>query len=241
MSGVDKGASASQTGPSQVEPVPVSPLRASVPSAIVLIRADDPEMKPQLYACPKCGSVNSPRIYACRDDLAHETARRAAEECYNCKEYNLCACGEKCPKHWTSCEACRLAKRLEDAVEVPDNGGPYFGFDSDRMYHELEEAADDGHEWVWPSNVMYPKIDPDSVLENLYDEMFEDAGVDDLVGVDAFYEAVKAFNEAQTTRTYWADMKRRIRVPAQAIEARQGGNGVAGAVHESAVPEGNAP
>lgn len=30
---MDKGASASQTGPSQVEPVPVSPLRASVPSA----------------------------------------------------------------------------------------------------------------------------------------------------------------------------------------------------------------
>ncbi|UKK84716.1 hypothetical protein L7H23_01030 [Sphingopyxis sp. BSN-002] len=28
---------------------------------------------------------------------------------------------------------------------------------------------------------------------------------------------------------------------AQAIEARQGGNGKAGAVHESAVPEGNAP
>lgn len=30
---MDKGAPASQTGPSQVEPVPVSPLRASVPSA----------------------------------------------------------------------------------------------------------------------------------------------------------------------------------------------------------------
>lgn len=30
---MDKGASAPQTGPSQVEPVPVSPLRASVPSA----------------------------------------------------------------------------------------------------------------------------------------------------------------------------------------------------------------
>lgn len=35
---MDKGASASQTGPSQVEPVPVSPLRASVPSAEVFIR-----------------------------------------------------------------------------------------------------------------------------------------------------------------------------------------------------------
>lgn len=33
---MDKGASASQTGPSQVEPVPVSPLRASVPSALTL-------------------------------------------------------------------------------------------------------------------------------------------------------------------------------------------------------------
>ena len=33
-----KGVSASQTGPSQVEPVPVSPLRASVPDAVRLSR-----------------------------------------------------------------------------------------------------------------------------------------------------------------------------------------------------------
>lgn len=184
-------------------------------SAIILIKEDDPERKPQLYACPKCGSVNSPRIYACRDDLAHETAKRAAEDCYNCKTHSVCACGAECPKGWTACEGCRAKARFDAAVEVPDDGGPYCSFDGDTYFRDMDEAADAGLEWVSPCKISYPKIDGGDVLDNLLSDMYEDASVDDLEGVDAFMAAVKAFNDAQTTQTWWGDNKRRIRVPAQ--------------------------
>jgi hypothetical protein len=181
---------------------------------IILVRADDPEAKPVLYACGKCGKVHSPRIYACGDALAHETARKAAEDCYDCREHNECStCGAECPKGWTACEDCRRTKRFNEAVEVDDDGGPYFEFDGDRMYNELADAAEDGVEWVTPSTETYPRLSADNILENLLDDMHEDASVDDLDATKVFRAAVDAFNEAQTTRTFWADMKRRIRVP----------------------------
>jgi len=218
----------------------VSTLRASIPDAIVLVRADDPDKKPLLYACGKCGQVHSPRVYACSDDRAHEAARKAAEDCYNCKEHNVCACGAKCPKYWTACEDCREQKLLDAAVEVADDGGPYFKFGGDTYYQDLEYARDDGCEWVSPCTITYPKIDADDVLDSLLSDMHEDASVDDLNGVGAFYAAVEAFNKAQTQQTWWGDSKRKINV-AKAMDARQGGNGEAGAVHDSAVAESHLP
>lgn len=237
------GASSNEDRATAAEPV-VSALRDGIPSAIVLVRADDPDQKPQLYACPKCGSVHSPRIYACKDDVAHETARKAAEDCYNCREHNTCsACGCECPKSWTMCADCREAKKLAEAIEVDDDGGPYFEFLGDRMYYALSEAAHDGVEWVSPCTETYPRMDADSVLENLLDDMHEDASVDDLDGTEAFRAAVETFNAAQTTQTYWADVKRKIRVPAQGIEAAEADEtaNAGSAVGESPVTEGHAP
>ena len=155
--------------------------------AIVLVRADDPQQKPLLYACPKCGSVHSPRIYACRDELAHETARAAAEDCYTCKTHNICRdCGAECPKGWLACDQCRFARKLESAIEVPDDGGPYCDFGGDTFYTDITEASDAGIEWVSPCEVTYPRISADNVLENLLDDMHEDASVDDLVATEAF-------------------------------------------------------
>lgn len=181
---------------------------------IVLVRLDDPDRKPQLYACPKCGRANSPLIYACKSERAHEVARQAAIDCYDCRPNAVCECGEECPKGWTRCGACRLNDKLAKAVEIPDDGGPYCAFGGDTYYHEMDQAADDGAEWVSPCNITYPRIDPDSVLENLLDDMHEDASVDDLDGTDAFIAAVKVFNEAQKTRLLWGDDTRKIRVPA---------------------------
>lgn len=184
------------------------------PDVIILVRAGDAEQKPLLYACATCGSVHSPRIYACRDEVAHETARKAAEDCYNCRTHNVCQyCESECPKGWTACGACRFARKLEAAAEVEDDGGPYFEFLGDRMYHELREAAEDGVEWVSPCTETYPQLNADNILENLLDDMHEDASVDDLDATEAFCAAVEAFNTAQTTQTYWADVKRKIRVP----------------------------
>lgn len=233
---------ADRAGGLRPEPAAQSQPEALIPSAIVLINADDPDRKPQLYACPKCGSVHSPRIYMARDEVAHTAARTAAEDCYNCKTHNVCECGAECPKGWLACDSCRYAKLLDKAVEIPDDGGPYCAFDGDTYYTEMEQATDAGIEWVSPCEISYPKIDGGDVLDNLLGDMHEDASVDDLDGVDAFMEAVKAFNDAQRTQSWWGDSKRKIRVPAQGIEAATADETRSGsAVGESPVPVGDAP
>lgn len=182
----------------------------------VLIFEDDPERKPRLYACPTCGSVHSPAIYLAREEVQHATAREAARDCYTCKTHNTCSyCGKDCDKGYTACHDCRYARKLEAAVEVADDGGPYCQFDSDTYYTSMEEAQDAGLAWVSPCTVTYPRIDPDSILESLLDEMHEDASVDDMDGVDEFYAAVKAFNDAQKCQSWFGDDKRKIRVPAR--------------------------
>lgn len=181
----------------------------------VLVFIDDPEQKPRLYVCPTCGSTHSPKTYMARDDVAHEAARQAAVDCYTCKTHSTCQyCGEKCGKVWTACDPCRFQRRLDAAVEVPDEGGPYCAFDGDTYYTDLREAQDADLEWVSPCIITYPRIDADSVLENLLDDMHEDASVDDMCGVEAFEAAVKAFNDAQRTQSWFGDVKRKIRVPA---------------------------
>lgn len=220
------------TTPDGAEPVVSG--KAGIPSAKVLIFADDPERKPRLYACAKCGSVHSPEIYLAKPEVKHAAALEAAENCYSCRTHDECKyCGCETPKGWLACADCRLAKALEKAEEVPDDGGPYCEFDGDRYFTELDEAADAGLDWVSPCTVTYPRIDGDDILDGLLSDMHEDASIDDLEGVDAFMAAVAAFNEAQTQQTWFGDNKRKIRVPAQAIEARRAAT--LGAVHESAV------
>jgi hypothetical protein len=184
--------------------------------AKVLVFADDPERKPRLYACPTCGSVHSPAIYLAREEVQHATAKEAARDCYTCKTHSTCQyCGEQCDKGWTACEPCRYQRKLDAAVEVPDDGGPYCAFDGDTYFTEMEEAQDADLEWVSPCQITYPRIDADSVLENLLDDMHEDASTDDMADVDAFYAAVKAFNDAQTQQSWFGDVKRKIKVPAR--------------------------
>lgn len=187
---------------------------------LILIAKGDPEQKPRMYACGKCGALHSPGIYACGIERAHEVALQAARDCYTCRTHNVCdTCGEDAPKGWTRCSSCRFAAKLEKAVEIPDDGGPYFDFGGDTFYHDIESAGEDGIEWLAPCTVTYPKLDADSILENLLDDMYEDASTDDMDGVTEFYAAVKVFNEAQKTRSFWADESRKIRVPAQGMSA----------------------
>lgn len=225
---------ASGRAPHERKPLAGSAVPVGIPDVVVLVRADDPEKKPLLYACPKCGSVHSPEIYLAAEEVRHATAMRAAEDCYRCKtHYNCGTCGVETPKGWTRCRGCRVEDLLNKATEIADDGGPYCEFDGDRYYFDLQEARDDNVEWVSPCNTVYPRLDADSILESATEEMFEDASIDDLNGVVAFSAAVKAFNEAQSTPTFYGDSKRKINV-AKAIEAREGGDGEAGSVHESA-------
>ena len=116
------------------------------PAPIVLARVDDLEKKPLLYACGKCGQIHSPRIYACNDTLAHEAARRAAEDCYTCRTHNTCQhCGAQCEKGWLACDKCRRSSRFEKAKEVPLDGvEECFGFDGGEFYRSPQDAAEDG-------------------------------------------------------------------------------------------------
>lgn len=176
---------------------------------MVLIALDDPEQKPKLFACRTCGNAYSVK------NVGVQNARDMAINCKDChpKPYTCDMCGCGTPEYWTRCYQCRYEAKLAAAVEVPDDGGPYCAFNGDTYYHELEEAEDAGLDWVSPCTVTYPRIDADSVLENLLDDMFEDASTDDLDATEPFYEAVDAFNKAQTTRSYFGDDKRKIRVP----------------------------
>lgn len=220
----------------------VSAVPAGIANAVVLCRADDPEKRPLLYACPKCGSVHSPSIYMATSERAHQAAREAAENCYTCKTHNMCACGAECSKYYTACPKCRLEKRLASAEEVPDNGGPYCVFDCDIYYSDLEQAYEDGIEWVSPCEITYPRIDPDDIFDNLVSNMHEDASEDDLAGVQEFRAAVEAFNKAQTAQTWWGYSKRKINV-AKAMEARQGQDpqGLDGDSHDSALGNADLP
>lgn len=180
---------------------------------IVLVALDDPTQQPKLFACRTCGNAYSVK------NVGIPNARDMAVNCKDChpKQYQCDICGCDTPQYSLRCTNCRYKAKLEAAVEVPDDGGPYCAFNGDTYYHELEEAADAGLEWVSPCTITYPRIDADSVLESLLDDMHEDASTDDMDGVDAFYEAVKVFNEAQTTRSYFGDDKRKIRVPAHLL------------------------
>ena len=194
---------------------------------IILVADGDPKREPLLYACAKCGAVHSPKTYLAKKEVAHQAAREAAADCYSCKTHSNCQdCGKETYKGWLRCQDCSDQRKLDAATEVPDNGGPYCQFNGDSYYHDLEQAADDGLLWVSPCDATFPRIDPDNVLDGLLSDMFEDASVDDLDGVDAFYAAVKAFNDAQKTPTFFGNNKFKIKVPAQGIEA-SGGDGTA--------------
>jgi len=186
---------------------------------LILVAQNAPEV-PLMYACAKCGTVHSPKIYMAKKEVQHETARKAAEDCWNCKTHDNCeTCGKETSKGWKKCGDCRITELLEKAEEVPDDGGPYCRFDGDDYYMSMEEAQDDGCEWVSPCTTTYARIDPDSIMENALADMFEEADMDDLDGVEEFYAAAKAFNEAQTTPSFFGDNKRKIRVPAREDDA----------------------
>jgi len=181
---------------------------------IVLVRADDPDKKPLLYACGKCGQINSPYIYACKDDLAHQTARQAAIDCYTCRTHNTCQhCGKECEKHWLACDDCRRKKRFEDSKEVPLSGiEECFGFNSGEFYRCPEDAADDGEDWVYASKFRLFQIDGERLDESILDDHHEDASTSDLVGHRELWDAIETFNKAQNSGSYDEDRSRRARV-----------------------------
>lgn len=184
------------------------------PAAIVLVKLGDETHKPQLFACGKCGHVYSHRIYACNEALAIETARKAAEDCYNCRTHNVCQhCGGECGKNWTACDTCRRKKRFEKAKQVPLDGVEQcFGFDGGSFYQTPEDAADDGEDWVCLSTFRPFEAEYWRIEEGILDDHHEDAAPEHLIGLDKLREAIAEFNKAQTDGSFDQDGTRIAKV-----------------------------
>ncbi|RWR30508.1 hypothetical protein D2T29_12620 [Sinirhodobacter populi] len=174
------------------------------------------EDTPQLYACDVCGSSFSPKIYACADDLAHATARQAAEEC--CAPRH-CACGVEIEKYYTACATCRERNRLKAATIVTDYTGPVqsdqvegseWGEGYSSSVDALRNYCDDpAPAYCWPCKASPLRLDLDSILESALDDQHEDAA-EQIVGDDELGAAIDKFNAAQTCITYYPDHTRVI-------------------------------
>lgn len=181
---------------------------------IILIKADDPERRPQLYACPKCGHCVSPRIFACADEHAHQTARDMAANCSNCRTHNTCSeCGAECSKPWTACEACRRAKAIAKATLITlGDDEPCYGLDSGEFFPSVADARDADEEYVFPCTLRTYELAEHRIEEEILDDHHEDADVSELVGYDELIAAIRKFNEAQTGGSYDEDRTRIARV-----------------------------
>ena len=141
-----------------------------------------------------------------------------------CHGESLCACGKPTRSRYDNqCQDCnskawreRMDReemaRYEKAVKVPQaEWTGYQVFWDDRYFDTVEEAvehaeADGGStpEYIWAAkNQGVPKATIEDLVSRLVEDMWEDAEVDDLNGVDELQTAVDAFNEANKSVTVW--------------------------------------
>ena len=187
--------------------------------ALVLVRKGDESEKPLLYACPKCGRVNSPSIYLCKSEDAHLAAKRAAEDCYECRTHNTCdQCGAECNKSWLKCDACRKKNAFEKAEKIDQSEvNECFGYTGE-FYLSLEEAIDAGEPWVFDAEFEPFHLDLDHMVESMLEDHHEDASYNDLKDLPALIAAIEAFNKAQTSGSFHEN-RNRIAVLRQKSEA----------------------
>lgn len=187
--------------------------------AIILIKKGDPAEKPMLYGCPKCGTVHSPKIYACREEEAHEAARRAAEDCYKCRTHNECQeCGKETPKGWLKCSECREQEKLRKAAVVESSELDHcFGADGE-YYHSPYEAAEAGNSYAFGSQFTPFSLNFETVVESILDDHHEDASESDLIGLDFLKATVEVFNKVQKHGSYFEDGTRVAYLPKVEVE-----------------------
>lgn len=177
---------------------------------VVIAAKSDPDGNPLLYACPKCGGCHSPAIYLCKADDAHEAAKRAARDCYQCMDDRQCSqCGGSTgTKHRVVCDDCHKRRVLAKATQVPAiNIAECFGWGG-AFYRDTEEAADAGEAFVFASTFREFSVSAEAVVTQILDDHHEDAAPHDLVDLDALIAAIKNFNEAQTGGSFDEDRSR---------------------------------
>lgn len=183
----------------------------------------------KLYACGACGQCYSPKVYACADAVAHETARKAAEKC--CVPPTCSVCGVEVSRPWTMCAKHREQAKLARAKPVPASewkdivyhpdllfgmGEPGYSWSVDDFkdnwaegfchYEEPQRALP---AYCWPCEAQTLRLDPDSLLENAVDDMHEDAS-SEIVGADDLICFIEAWNAKQTCKSWYPDYSRVI-------------------------------
>jgi hypothetical protein len=140
---------------------------------------------------------------------------KTESEAANCHGEKTCACGKVIERRfYEKCNACddrewrekRIAEefaRFEKAKKITDS--EYTGdmiSDGENFYSDLEDALDrylEGQEpeYLWAcKDVGVPKASAEGIYDHLLENMWEDADVNDLCGIDELEAAIAAFNEA---------------------------------------------
>lgn len=160
----------------------------------------------------------------------------SATDANNCHGDRLCECGQKIElRYRNKCNACHSKEwhqksaatefaKYEKATKITYSeykGGMIY--DADKYYEDLESALDgydEGQEpeYVWAcKDIGVVKATTESLYENMLENMWEDADVYDLNGVDELEAAVAAFNEANKSISVWEpDYSTAILVPRDA-------------------------
>ena len=159
-------------------------------------------------------------VFFCSDCRAVFADKEQAE---NCHGERICSCGNKIEqryrhlcsdcdrREWKEKERIKEAERFEKAAKVPAaeyKGGMVYGPD-EKYYEEIEDAIDqylEGQEpeYVWAcKDIGVIKATTESLYENMLENMWEDADVHDLNGLDELESAVVAFNEANKNISVW--------------------------------------
>jgi hypothetical protein len=144
------------------------------------------------------------------------------EQASGCHGERICECGKPIDRrYYAICSECSDTKfrteqaekerqRFEKAEKVPyaDYEGGML-FDGDKYHDDLESLEDDVFdgdmpEYVWAcKDIGVIKATTENLYENMLENMWEDADVSDLCGVDELEAAVTAFNEANAGIHVW--------------------------------------
>lgn len=158
-------------------------------------------------------------VFYCSECRAVFNSEDQAASCHGMRE---CQCGNKIERRYSPvCDACQRLEWKRKSAEEERNrfdaakkisAAEYMGgmvYSCNRYYADVDEAIDqylEGQEpeYVWAcKDVGIPMATSENIVDNLLDNMWEDADPSDLNGLDELDEAIKAFNEANRAIHVW--------------------------------------
>ena len=141
--------------------------------------------------------------------------KEAAEDC--CKPYHCQDCGVETRRYWLRCDPCSEKRKYEKAEKLTKWDGPVyrdgyghrdgFFYDVGDLLEDCEAEGVNPPEWVFICKEKKHEIDPDQVIESMFDDAYEEA-YEDLVDVEELREFIKDWNDKQNIVTYYPDYSR---------------------------------